>query len=403
MRANMSPCDGKSTDMTDLKEGNICSRKVVYICDQRLFKECDKIPNVCGRASLVHNLIKSYNLLPHMQITPSKPASEDHLTSFHSRNYIEFLQEVDKCNDLEKYEDDQLEYGLGYDCPLIEGIYGFVETIAGASITAAQALVDGLATAAINWCGGWHHAQRDEAEGFCYINDIVLAIHKLREKFNRILYIDFDLHHGNGVENAFAFTRNVLTLSLHKYEPGFYPGSGSLQDVGSGRGKFYTVNVPLKEGIRDENYCVVFNCVTSKICSTFRPNAVVVQCGADGINGDPACAFNLTPHGIGQCVEKILSWNLPTLFLGGGGYHLPNTARCWTYLTSIITGFQIDSSIPDTNLDFMHYSPDFELDVAPGNRSDLNSSAEVKQLGETICKNLDNIAEENKENNQHEF
>lgn len=328
-----------------------------------------------------------------MQLVPPKLASEDSLLSFHSRHYIEFLQKVNESSDLEKYEEDQLEFGLGYDCPLIEGIYRFVETIAGASITAAQVLVNGMARVAINWCGGWHHAQRDEAEGFCYINDVVLAIHKLREKFNRVLYIDFDLHHGNGVENAFAFTPHVLTLSLHKYEPGFYPGSGKLLDVGFGQGRYYTVNVPLKDGVRDDNYVTLFHCIANKIWSAYCPNSVVVQCGADCINGDPACAFNLTPQGIGLCIKKILTWNLPTLFLGGGGYNLPVTARCWTYLTSIIVGCQISSSIPDSNVDFLCYSPDFELDVIPGNRSDLNTAEDMKELAETICKNLNNIAE----------
>ncbi|XP_021921351.1 histone deacetylase 8-like isoform X2 [Zootermopsis nevadensis] len=380
----------------EAKKTKLYSSRVVYVCDLLLFKECDKIPNICGRAILVHNLIRAYDLLSHMHLIPSEPASEDILLSFHSRNYIEFLQKVEESSDLENHEEDLLEFGLAYDCPLVEGIYKFVQSIAGASITCAQVLVDGLARIAINWCGGWHHAQRDEAEGFCYVNDIVLAIHKLREKFSRILYIDFDLHHGNGVENAFSFSPHVMTLSLHKYEPGFYPGSGGLSDVGLGQGRYYTVNVPLKEGVRDDNYFTIFQSIANKVWSTFCPNAVVVQCGADCINGDPACGFNLTPRGIGRCIENVLAWNVPTLFLGGGGYNLPNTARCWTYLTSIILGLQITSSIPDSNLDFMCYSPDFELDIVRGNRSDLNTAEDMKHLTETICKNLDNIAEGHK-------
>lgn len=376
-----------------MKNSNFLSSRVFYVCDLKLFEECDKIPNIRGRAKLVHNLIRAYDLVSHMQLIPPRPASEDSLLSFHSRNYIEFLQKVDQSSDLEKHEEDQLEFGLEYDCPLIEGIYRFVQAIAGASITAAQVLVNGLARVAINWNGGWHHAQRDGAEGFCYVNDIVLAIHKLREKFSRILYIDFDLHHGNGVENAFAFTPHVLTLSLHKHEPGFYPGTGGLLDVGLGRGRYYSVNVPLKDGVRDDNYFTLFQCIANKVWCTFHPDAVVVQCGADCINGDPACAFNLTPRGIGQCVEKVLAWNLPTLFLGGGGYNLPNTARCWTYLTSIIVGLKIPTSIPDSSEDLMCYSPDFELDILPGNRSDQNTAEDMKRLAETICQNLDNIAE----------
>ncbi|KAJ9576402.1 hypothetical protein L9F63_006758 [Diploptera punctata] len=322
------------------------AKTVVYVYNNQLLKECEKIPNIYGRAYLVHNLIKSYGLLSDMQIKPPVPATEDDLTSFHSRDYIHFLQKMDECNDWEKFEEEQLEFGLSYDCPMIEGIYNFAQIIAGASLTAARVLVEDLATVAINWCGGWHHAQRDEAEGFCYINDAVLAIHKLRERFQRVLYIDLDLHHGNGVENAFAYTPHVLTFSLHKHELGFI---------------------------------------------LFHPDAVVVQCGADGVNGDPTSGFNLTPQGLGMCVQSVLLWGVPTLFLGGGGYNLPNTSRCWTYLTSVILGQTINSSIPDINDDFIRYSPDFELDVMPGNRTDLNTDDYLEQVVNTILKNLDNI------------
>ncbi len=132
---------------------------------------------------------------------------------------------------------------------------------------------------AINWCGGWHHAQRDSAEGFCYVNDIVLCIHELRRTFNRVLYVDLDVHHGtrqvfvcffifrlpefvsagNGVESAFAFTNKVFTMSLHLKEAGFYPGTGDISDVGFGNGKYHTLNIPFREGVNDEMYKDVFN------------------------------------------------------------------------------------------------------------------------------------------------
>ncbi|PSN47474.1 Histone deacetylase 8 [Blattella germanica] len=366
-------------------------KRVVYVYDKQLSEECDKIPNIRGRAILVHNLIKSYGLLSQMQLKQICLANEEDLVSFHSRDYINFLQKMDNCNDIEKHEEDQLEFGLSYDCPMIEGIYKFVQTIAGASLTSARLLVDGSADIAINWCGGWHHAQRDEAEGFCYVNDAVLAIHKLRERFERVLYIDLDLHHGNGVENAFAYTPHVFTLSLHKFEPGFYPGSGSLDDVGFGRGKFHAVNVPLKDGVRDKAYMQIFQQIASKIHSVFQPNAIVMQCGCDGLNGDPQGAFNLTATGMTSCVEYILSWQIPTLFLGGGGYHLPNAARCWTLLTAAILGRKICSAIPEWNPDFLHYSPDFEIDITAGNRSDTNSTTDLQNIMRTINERLDQI------------
>lgn len=107
---------------------------------------------------------------------------------------------------------------------------------------------------------------RDEAEGFCYINDIGIAVQKLREKFKRIFYIDLDIHHGNGVENAFAFTKRVFTLSFHQYEVGFFPGSGNVSDCGLGTGRGYSANFPYKSGIRGNIFVKYF---TKFVINTF--------------------------------------------------------------------------------------------------------------------------------------
>ena len=116
----------------------------------------------------------------------------------------------------------------------------------------------GTVDVAVNFCGGWHHAQRDQASGFCYVNDCVLAILELQKRFKRVLYIDLDIHHGDGVENAFAFSRKVFTLSFHKCEEGYFPGTGSVNDIGLGGGRFYTCNVPLKDGASDQTFIKVF-------------------------------------------------------------------------------------------------------------------------------------------------
>nr|CAD7596540.1 unnamed protein product [Timema genevievae] len=367
----------------------MCS--IVYIIDAYLHKECDRIPQVQGRASLVYSLIQAYNLLSHMHLVPSTKATDEDLKSFHSSDYIKYLQQINDNTDLEKHNEDELEYyGLAYDCPLITHIYDFVKTIAGGSLTAAQYLVDETANIAVNWCGGWHHAQRDKAEGFCYVNDIVIAIQKLREKYDKVLYIDLDIHHGDGVENAFLVTKKVLTLSFHKHGPGFYPGSGAIADTGSGNGKLYSINVPLKDGIKDDLFFKIFDSVTSKVSHVFRPNAVVVQCGADCLNKDPMGTFNLTPKGLGECICKVLAWKLPLLFLGGGGYNLANTARYWTYLTSIILDQKIPSEIPEHRY-FTCYGPDFDLHITPGCRRDFNTKEYIEDVIKIIHKNLDDM------------
>lgn len=152
------------------------------------------------------------------------------------------------------------------------------------------------------------------------MNDIAMAIQMLRKKFQRILYIDFDVHHGNGVENAFAYTKRVLTVSFHQYEPGFFPGSGNVVDIGFGNGRGYCVNFGYKANIRGNLFVKYFTRTIKEVVAMFEPDACVVQCGADCIAGDPLGGANLIPENIGDCVREILRWHLPTIFLGGGEF-----------------------------------------------------------------------------------
>ncbi|XP_044090888.1 histone deacetylase 8 isoform X2 [Neovison vison] len=317
----------------------------VYIYSPEYVSMCDSLAKVPKRASMVHSLIEAYALHKQMRIVKPKVASMEEMATFHTDAYLQHLQKVSQEGDDD--HPDSIEYGLGYDCPATEGIFDYAAAVGGATITAAQCLIDGMCKVAINWSGGWHHAKKDEASGFCYLNDAVLGILRLRRKFDRILYVDLDLHHGDGVEDAFSFTSKVMTVSLHKFSPGFFPGTGDVSDVGLGKGRYYSVNVPIQDGIQDEKYYHICESVLKEVYIAFNPKAVVLQLGADTIAGDPMCSFNMTPVGIGKCLKYILQWQLATLILGGGGYNLANTARCWTYLTGVILGKTLSSEIPD--------------------------------------------------------
>uniref|UniRef100_A0A8D0LAN7 Histone deacetylase 8 n=1 Tax=Sphenodon punctatus TaxID=8508 RepID=A0A8D0LAN7_SPHPU len=168
----------------------------VYVHSPEYTKRCDALCKVPKRASMVHSLIEAYSLLNHMRIVTPKVASMEEMASFHTDSYLQHLQKVSEEGDDDHPE--SMEYGLGYDCPATEGIFDYAAAVGGATITAAQCLMDSKCKVAINWPGGWHHAKKDEASGFCYLNDAVLGILQLRRKFDRILYIDLDLHHGDG-------------------------------------------------------------------------------------------------------------------------------------------------------------------------------------------------------------
>jgi histone deacetylase 1/2 len=127
-------------------------------------------------------------------------------------------------------------------------------------LTDSERLNNGDSDICINWSGGLHHAKRTEASGFCYVNDIVLAILELLRYHQRVLYIDIDIHHGDGVEEAFYTTDRVMTCSFHKFGE-YFPGTGDVKDVGIGKGKKYAVNFPMRDGIDDETFSEVFQAV----------------------------------------------------------------------------------------------------------------------------------------------
>ena len=263
-------------------------------------------------------------------------------------------------------------FNVGEDCPVFEGLYEFCQISAGGSLAGAVKLNRKLTDIAINWAGGLHHAKKSEASGFCYINDIVLAILELLKYHQRVLYIDIDIHHGDGVEEAFYTTDRVMTVSFHKFGE-YFPGTGDLRDIGAGRGKYYAVNFPLRDGIDDDSYETIFKPVMTKVMESYQPNAVVLQCGADSLTGDRLGCFNLTLKGHGKCVEFMKGYNLPLLLVGGGGYTIRNVARAWTYETAIALNQEIPNELPYNDY-FEYYGPDFKLHISPSNMPNQNSS-----------------------------
>jgi len=365
-------------------------RTVVIIHSDELVRLCDNLPKVPKRASLTHTLIKAYGLMENARVVQPRRASVRELSAFHSLDYIECLEQVTNGDECEEGEHVASEYGLGFDCPVFDDLFSCMSAVAGGTLTAAEMLNKRECSIAINWQGGWHHAQRDEASGFCYVNDVVLGILKLREKFDKVLYVDIDLHHGNGVEDAFSFTSKVMSLSFHKFSPGFFPGTGSHYDVGFGKGKYYSINVPLKDGITDKPFIEIFSRVMSEVKMRFKPNAVVCQCGVDTLAGDPMASFNLTQHSIGECVKYLMQWNLPLLLLGGGGYNVKNAAKCWTYLTGVALNQSLSLDIPEHEY-FLTYGPDYQLNIPPGRPHDMNTTEDLKNLLNTVSGNLRKI------------
>ena len=374
-------------------------KQIAYLYSLEYVQICDEHPKTAGRASLVHSLIKAYGLLENISIITPSVASKDDLLTFHSDDYIDCIENVQEriINALENSDDWSFEnldfddideeemitsFGLGYDCTLFKHMYDYIKVVAGGTISAAELLVNKKSDISINLNGGWHHGHADEAAGFCYVNDIVIGILKLMTKFKRILYIDLDIHHGDGVEEAFEYSKKVFTLSFHKFEDGFFPGTGCPTHCGVGPGKYYSSNVPLKDGIDDNMYCQVFDKIFSEIMAIYNPEVIVVQCGADSLARDPMGTFNLTSNAFSRCLKSIKDRNLPAMILGGGGYNLPNTARCWTQIISTVIGKALSDDIPDHD-SIDKYGPSYTLCITPTNRKNENSKEYIEEVIET--------------------
>lgn len=251
-----------------------------------------------------------------------------------------------------------LSYGFGgesNDCPVFDGLWNYVSIYSGASIHAAENLINNQSDIAINWSGGLHHAKKNLASGFCYINDIVLAIQHLLTRHQRVLYIDIDVHHGDGVEAAFESTDRVFTMSYHKFGIDrngypFFPGTGNINEMGpadpTNRGKGHSLNIPIDDGIDDDQYKHLFKTITDKVIEKYNPNAIVLQSGADSLGGDRLGRFNLNIKAHGYCIETVKSYGRPLLLIGGGGYTPRNVARTWCHETAVCVGASLHNDLP---------------------------------------------------------
>ncbi|OCK76432.1 histone deacetylase 3 [Lepidopterella palustris CBS 459.81] len=317
------------------------------------------------RLTLTKQLILAYGLEYTMELHEPRPATLDELAIFHDREYLSFLKNITPQN-MESADNQAhiLSFGFGgesNDCPVFDGLWNYVSLYSGASLHAADSLLNAQSNIAINWSGGLHHAKKNAASGFCYVNDIVLAIQHLLTQNQRVLYIDIDVHHGDGVEQAFESTDRVFTLSYHKfgfdkYNNPFFPGTGAITEMGpsdpANRGKGHTLNIPIEDGIDDEQYMWLFRTITGAVNEKYRPNAIVLQCGADSLGGDRLGKFNLNIKAHGYCVEFVKGFDKPLLLIGGGGYTPRNVARTWCHETAVCVGATLHNNLP-THLPYL--------------------------------------------------
>lgn len=321
------------------------------------------------RLTLTKQLVMAYGMHRAMDLYLTRAATYEEMAEFHNTDYLDFLAQVIPPDfETAERENNQLGFNFGDDCPVFDGLFNYCSLYAGGTVDAARKLCNNQSEIAVNWSGGLHHAKKAEASGFCYVNDIVLGVLQLLRIHPRVMYIDIDVHHGDGVEQAFWSTDRVLTVSFHKYDPeNFFPGTGGLNTTGPAHplnpGAHHALNVPLHDGVEDGEYISLFQAIIGPCIRTYQPGAIILQCGADSLGCDRLGCFNLNIRAHGACVAYTKTFGLPTLVVGGGGYTPRNVSRLWAYETAICLDAEskLNPVLPESLPFRSHFRPDCSL------------------------------------------
>lgn len=295
------------------------------------------------RAKLFYELLNRYALIfePNQTIIAPRKLDENLLCLFHSPRYIESLKRCDRG----EFTLDMLDFGIGSsDNPVLPGVLDFAREAAGATYEGAMMLAEGGADVVFNPHGGFHHARRDSAEGFCYINDIAIAVTALINQGKRVAYCDIDVHHGNGVQEAFYEDDRVLTISLHESGRFLYPWGGFEDETGAGRGRGYNVNIPFRIGTDDAIYLSVFHETVPPLITAFEPDILFIECGCDAHKDDPLAHLNLTIRSYEAVLTELKTLCPRILATGGGGYDIHKTAAIWALSWAILCGIKFTDS-----------------------------------------------------------
>jgi acetoin utilization protein AcuC len=261
-----------------------------------------------------------------VRVLEPRIASDSELRAFHSADYIEFVRE-------------RSVSGSGWldggDTPAFRGVYEAAAGVVGATLSAVEAIMAGECRRAFVPIAGLHHAARDRAAGFCVFNDCGVAIELLkRAGLKHIAYVDIDAHHGDGVFYAFEDDPAVVFADLHEDGRYLYPGTGAAEETGTGAADGTKLNLPLPPGADDRVFAATWPRVTAHL-EKFAPEFVILQCGADSLEGDPITHLRLTPQSHGRAARELSALaercgHGRVLALGGGGYNRQNLAQAWS-------------------------------------------------------------------------
>jgi len=308
------------------------------------------------RLKITVDLLREAGILTDNDIVEPRLASDEELMLVHTPDY---LQAVCRAGSGVSGAEDLYKYELGSeDVPVFEGMHWASCLTVGGTLTAAELVMEGRVEHAVNIAGGLHHAQPEKASGFCVYNDAAVAIAWIKKKYGaRVLYIDTDAHHGDGVQSVFYDDPDVMVISIHESGNYLFPGTGSIFEQGRDDGFGTTVNIPMEPFTEDDSWISALKSVVIPNARMFVPDIIVSQHGCDGHFLDPLTHLSLTmksfkevPAMIHELAEQLCQGRL--LVLGGGGYSLWQVVpRAWALLWSTVSGRTLPDTLPESWLE----------------------------------------------------
>jgi acetoin utilization deacetylase AcuC-like enzyme len=309
-------------------------------------------PFRAGRLQAGLSLLRAAKVLDDGDLLGFGPAGDADLELVHDRDYLEALARFSDPG-AAPAPAEAARFGLVGDDRPFPGMAEAARLVAGATIAALDAVADGRRSHTFAPIAGLHHAQRRRAVGFCLVNDVAVAIARCTRAWPlRVLYVDLDAHHGDGVQAAFYDDPRVCTVSLHETGRYLFPGSGEVHELGRPPGTGRSVNVPLEPRTGDEGFLAAFDAVVEPLAAAFRPDLLVTQNGCDGHAGDPLSDLTLSLRGYRELARRLHRlahrhcggrW----VATGGGGYDLDRVVpRAWALLWSELSGRRLPSRVP---------------------------------------------------------
>lgn len=316
---------------------------LVYAPETEALRYPPDCPFKTERATATRRQLLSAGLLgtAHLDERHPIPATRAQIERLHTPRYLDLLQAA-ASGDLTA---EMLHAGLGApDTPIFPHLWDYACWACGAALTAAELLLRRQARTAFNLHGGFHHARADRAGGFCYLNDVALACEHLAAAGWRVLYLDLDAHHGDGVQDFFYRRNDVLTVSFHESGKTLYPWGGFEHELGEGPGYGYNVNVPLPAGTYDEAFLRAYHAIVPVLLETYRPDVLVVELGMDILAGDPLTHLQMTNNVVLEIARHLRQTGLPLLISGGGGYQFEPTVRGWALAWRTLAGHDVEDA-----------------------------------------------------------